>query len=532
MITSLDLSGFTSLTALTCGFNQIVSLDVSGCTSLRELNCFHNNIRFLDINGCTNLKDLSCGNNSLSALNVTTNTALVSLDCWNNQITSLDVSKLTHLRKLDCRNNQIAELYLRNNLNLETLKSWNNSLAYLDLTANTKLNADTSLPANNESHDNEQAHNIDGLIISRSGDSSYPYQLDLRDYVPSELTGRINPVMGFDDDNVEIPSIFSGDIVLFKEYPGRVAYRFNTGFNNSMIYVNINGPDYGKLSLYNHVYQIFNRALTWRNAKEYCESLGGHLVTISNDKELELVNKLVGREDGGAFTYSHSYIWTGGHKNAAGTWEWTDGKAVNYPVSDDYEEWQDNIVGYERDCLALSFVKGSEGYIGRNNSYLLGFICEWEPSDSEFAPYTEEYTQYIADPEGFLEGKEFYGALPSALDLSHLENNPAVTDSEADFTASALESKYNPLENGVRFPIRDQGTYGTCWTFSSLGTLEASYINQKLGSTARIFQSFIWRGSSTRIQGIALWREQHTRLLTAAAQIRRLYLSFHVLEQL
>ena len=53
------------------------------------------------------------------------------------------------------------------------------------------------------------------------------------------------------------------------------------------------------------------------------------------------------------------------------------------------------------------------------------FICEWDNVSADFAPEAEEYTLYRS--------------------------------------------------NNILPAVRDQGSYGTCWTFSSLGALETSY---------------------------------------------------------
>jgi hypothetical protein len=37
-----------------------------------------------------------------------------------------------------------------------------------------------------------------------------------------------------------------------------------------------------------HRYQIIDTSMYWKDAKEYCESLGGHLVTITDEEEKNL----------------------------------------------------------------------------------------------------------------------------------------------------------------------------------------------------------------------------------------------------
>ena len=101
-LTSLDVSQNTSLTSLNCGSNDLTSLDVSGLTSLTSLICSDCGLTSLDVSGLTALTSLSCTGSGWTSLDVSQNTALTSLDCWNNQLTSLDVSQNTALTSLDC----------------------------------------------------------------------------------------------------------------------------------------------------------------------------------------------------------------------------------------------------------------------------------------------------------------------------------------------------------------------------------------------------------------------------------------------
>ena len=67
-MTSLDVSGMTSLTYLDCAptdsytGTKLTSLDVSGCTNLETLLCYNTNIYSLSVDDCTNLKTLNCHN--------------------------------------------------------------------------------------------------------------------------------------------------------------------------------------------------------------------------------------------------------------------------------------------------------------------------------------------------------------------------------------------------------------------------------------------------------------------------------------
>jgi hypothetical protein len=122
-MTSLDVSGMTSLTYLDCAptdsytGTKLTSLDVSGCTNLETLLCYNTNIYSLSVDDCTNLKTLNCHNcpnltllsvinkSSLNTLNCLNCTALTRLYCHQNALISLDVTGCTALKTLKCYEN-------------------------------------------------------------------------------------------------------------------------------------------------------------------------------------------------------------------------------------------------------------------------------------------------------------------------------------------------------------------------------------------------------------------------------------------
>ena len=108
-LTSLDVSGLTTLQELYCQSNQLSSLNVSGLTALTVLYCFSNQLTSLNVSGLIALTVLYCQLNQLSSLIVSGLTALVNLYCNNNQLSSLDVSGLTSLQRLYCDTNQLSQ---------------------------------------------------------------------------------------------------------------------------------------------------------------------------------------------------------------------------------------------------------------------------------------------------------------------------------------------------------------------------------------------------------------------------------------
>ncbi len=124
-------------------------------------------------------------------------------------------------------------------------------------------------------------------------------------------------------------------------------------------------------------YKIYDFNMTWNEAKAYCESLGGHLATITTPEEQNTIVELL--QSG-----TKEYYWIGGTDvGQEGIWRWI----TNEPW--DYENWHstqpDNDNGGE-DYLGIVWSNESWGNFGDWNDYKndgegsgsSGFICEWE----------------------------------------------------------------------------------------------------------------------------------------------------------
>ena len=87
----------------------------------------------------------------------------------------------------------------------------------------------------------------------------------------------------------------------------------------------------GKISIpsgaytYNgHSYYLFDKSLTWTEAKAYCESLGGHLAVITSAGEQKAIQTLL--SDKG----SKDSYWLGGYRNSNGSFKWVTGESFSY----------------------------------------------------------------------------------------------------------------------------------------------------------------------------------------------------------
>jgi len=136
-----------------------------------------------------------------------------------------------------------------------------------------------------------------------------------------------------------------------------------------------------------HTYQVFDTSLTWHEAKAYCESLGGHLVTINSVDEQNFIETLLSDAQ-------RNHYWIGATDEASeGNWRWITGEPWGYSNWDvgqpdnenDRTEHYAHIFnvanphysGSKRfgwnDLNANGTFPHQEDFFGLNN---FGFICE------------------------------------------------------------------------------------------------------------------------------------------------------------
>ena len=115
-----------------------------------------------------------------------------------------------------------------------------------------------------------------------------------------------------------------------------------------------------------HRYEFYEEDLTWNMAYRYCESKGGHLVTISDKQENDFVYSLINK-----------HVWLGGcdigqNKN----WYWVNGEKMTYT---NWKEGQpDGYNGLEH--YMMMYYHETVG--GQWNDYpdtsTIGFVCEYD----------------------------------------------------------------------------------------------------------------------------------------------------------
>ena len=142
----------------------------------------------------------------------------------------------------------------------------------------------------------------------------------------------------------------------------------------------------GRVTFNGHQYKVIDKSMTWTEAEEYCESLGGHLVTITSKEEDEFILNTIADNE------TSLYFWIGGSDSREeGKWEWVTGEEWDYNhwksgQPNDYKGWckegQDYAVIVDKDGRWEDCPDDGYDSDGPKNAYFdpadYGFICEWD----------------------------------------------------------------------------------------------------------------------------------------------------------
>lgn len=126
------------------------------------------------------------------------------------------------------------------------------------------------------------------------------------------------------------------------------------------------------MSYNEHYYEVYDYATSWHDAKAFCESLGGHLVTITSAQENESVWELA--QKGGKSRY---FIGASDEKTE-GTFEWVTGEPFTYENLGENEPDPKYAAG--EDYIFMDKTNGLWGDIidYQANPNVTGFICEYD----------------------------------------------------------------------------------------------------------------------------------------------------------
>ena len=142
-------------------------------------------------------------------------------------------------------------------------------------------------------------------------------------------------------------------------------------------------------SLQNSSYKLFDEPKTWDEAKEYCESIGGHLVTITSKEEQAFLIDTF-------FSNSNKYYWIGGLRNDNNLWEWVTGESTSYTC---WNIGEPNNQGGVEDRININY-SSSKGWNDATKNDKIGFICEFENANLDGKVITDnlyesEYIKFL-----------------------------------------------------------------------------------------------------------------------------------------
>lgn len=113
-------------------------------------------------------------------------------------------------------------------------------------------------------------------------------------------------------------------------------------------------------------YYVYKDKMSWEAAKETCESLGGHLVTITSASEQDFIEKMAKERN--------CNYWLGGYRNSD-DWRWVTGETWKFTAwnsNNPYSMYDDNYSRLTDNNLWTNDYQ---------SGYRFGYICEWEAED-------------------------------------------------------------------------------------------------------------------------------------------------------
>lgn len=138
--------------------------------------------------------------------------------------------------------------------------------------------------------------------------------------------------------------------------------------------------------IYNgNTYKFINdSSYTWNEAKEYCESLGGHLVTITSEGEQDAVYSFIKDRIGDEDVYiglsdtDENGVWNWVTEEELSYTNWAEGEPDSYHAGQIYAA----ICNGTRSGSNFSITPGTWDDVSDDDDFVSGyFICEWENTE-------------------------------------------------------------------------------------------------------------------------------------------------------
>lgn len=116
-----------------------------------------------------------------------------------------------------------------------------------------------------------------------------------------------------------------------------------------------------------HTYAVYSEQMNWHDAQTFCEELGGHLVTITSEEEMDFIlNEIMVIGEDCMIGFSDA--------ETEGDWVWVTGE------DNEYTNWADGEPNneWEEDYAAMMNGSGvwNDGHFDTEDYW--NFICEWD----------------------------------------------------------------------------------------------------------------------------------------------------------
>jgi len=200
---------------------------------------------------------------------------------------------------------------------------------------------------------------------------------------------------------------------------------------------------------------IDDKDYTWEQAKDYCTSLGSHLLTInSKTEQMYIENKILN-------TGTKNSYWLGGYKDESSNWHWITNEDFYYsqwaskqPNNDCNQDedrlmiYKNNNFGYWNDLNGSGTCK-EDTFFGLNN---MGFICEWE---------NEEKCEEVINDSSEIGNNSLVARLPKCKSRALVASD---TEEEHQtnyycISTTSIFGLYESEATGYLEEIKDEGIY-------------------------------------------------------------------------
>lgn len=282
-----------------------------------------------------------------------------------------------------------------------------------------------------------------------------------------------------------------------------------------------------------HTYQLFDLDLTWTEAKEYCESLGGHLITISSSAEQTFLISMIRNNE------SYDEYAIGLYFDIENDeWKWVDGSPLSYTYWNWYKKydetyhmpdnwWGDEYYGHIlTSTIQYEDWKAHKGMWDDAQDFACPFVCEWDSAapiyNSSASDIKLKYTGNLTNRKETVtfnaKSLEIYAdAAPSTVYQPHLAYmlsvlaSSAYTVGDIDYNLQSLGFQDYNLYNYYYNPIDPEYEEDSC-AFSIAQKKTINNNNLVLitirGTYGGITWSNLWNRNSDWSSNFNIWTQE------------------------